>query len=83
MIPMWHVDAFAAPPADSVADFVHDLNNRLLEIRGHTTLALMALDGDAADAGDAAAELRSLLEVVDAVTAASRTLRRTLATPAA
>ncbi|MGZ4337361.1 MAG: hypothetical protein ACXVRA_08605 [Gaiellaceae bacterium] len=44
----------------------------------------MALDGgDAADAGDAAAELRSLLEVVDGATAASRTLRRPLATPAA
>lgn len=82
---MWHVDACAAPvPADPVADFVHDLNNRLLEIRCHTTLALIALDGgDAAGAGDAAAELRSLLEVVDAASAASRTLRRTLATPAA
>jgi hypothetical protein len=76
---MWHVDAHAAPvPADPVADFLHGLNNRLLEIRCHTTLALMALD-----AGEAAAELQGLLEVVDAATAASRNLRRTLATPAA
>ena len=85
MIPMWQVDAYGAPvPEDPVADFVHDLNNRLLEIRGHTTLALMALDGgDAADAGEAAVELRGLLDVLDAATAASRTLCRTLATSAA
>lgn len=82
MIPMWHVDAAAAPvPADPAGGFVHDLNNSLLAIRGYTTLALTALDGsDAADAGNAAVELRSLLEVVDETTAAARTFRRTLAT---
>jgi hypothetical protein len=95
---MWNVDscmvgssAEGAPkvfsravPTNPVSDFVHDLNNQLLVIRGHTALALTALDdGDVSIEGNAAAELRSLLEVVDEVSTASRALRRTLTAPAA
>jgi hypothetical protein len=87
---MWHTDALSGPAAparrddgrtaDPTTEFVHDLNNFLLAMRGHTTTALIALDGGDAALGetDAAAELRSLLEVVDQATAASRAFRRTL-----
>jgi len=67
---------------DPIADFVHDLNNRLLAIRGHATLALIALDETHALVDEAAAELHGLVAIVDEATAASRSLRRALTTPA-
>lgn len=71
-----------AASSDAIADFIHDLNNRLLAIRGHAMLALIALDeDDAAIDDDAAAELHSLLGVVDEATASSRSFRRALITP--
>jgi hypothetical protein len=59
---------------DDCQRFLHDLNNDLLAVRAHATLALMALE-DGVDR-DVPAELRGLLDVVDHVTTVSRDLQQ-------